>query len=112
MADQRVPSDRVKTAIKTAVAMVLAYGIALSMDWDKPYWAGFAVAFCALSTTGESLNKGLLRLCGTLLGGLAALTLISLFPQDRWLFLTCMSVFTGFCIFMMLGRSRGYFWQV
>ncbi len=112
MADQRILSDRVKAAMKTALAMVLAYGVALSMDWDKPYWAGFAVAFCSLSTVGESLNKGLLRLSGTLLGSLAALTLIALFPQERWLFLICMSAFIGFCIFMMLGTSRGYFWQV
>src|SRR5262249_44624388 len=94
------------------LAMVLAYGVALSMDWDKPYWAAFVVAFCNLSTVGESLNKSLLRLSGTLLGSLAALTLISLFAQDRWLFLTCMSVFIGFCTFMMFGTSRWYFWQV
>jgi uncharacterized membrane protein YccC len=73
--DQRVLSDRVKTAIKTALATVLAYGVALSMDWENAYWAAFAVAFCTLSTVGESLNKGLLRLFGTLLGSLAAVTL-------------------------------------
>lgn len=66
MPDQRVLSAQVKAALKTALAMVLAYGVALSMDWDNPYWAGFAVAFCSLSTVGESLNKGLLRLSGTL----------------------------------------------
>jgi uncharacterized membrane protein YccC len=91
---------------------VLAYGIALSMDWENPDWAGFAVAFCSLSTVGESLNKGLLRLSGTLLGSLTALTLIALFPQERWLFLACMSVFIGFCTFQMLGTSRWYFWNV
>ena len=91
MPDQRVLSDRVKTAIKTALATVLAYGVALSMDWEHAYWAAFAVAFCTLSTVGESLNKGLLRLSGTLLGSLAAITLIALFPQDRWLFLIGMS---------------------
>src|SRR5262249_11381330 len=112
MADQRVLSDRVKVAVKTAVAMVFAYGVALSMDWDNPDWAGFAVAFCTLSSVGESLNKGLLRLSGTLLGSLAALTLISLFPQDRWLFLAGMSVFVGFCAFMMFGTSRWHFWNV
>jgi hypothetical protein len=32
MPDQRVLSDRVKTAIKPALATVLAYGIALSWD--------------------------------------------------------------------------------
>src|SRR5215471_13189207 len=99
MADQKVLSDRVKAALKTALAMVLAYGVALSMDWDNPHWAGFAVAFCGLSTVGESLNKGLLRLCGTLLGGLAASTLIALFPQDRWLFLIGTTIFTGFCTY-------------
>ena len=67
MADQRVLSDRAKAGIKTALAMVLAYGVALSMDWQYPYWAGFSVAFCSLSTVGESLNKkGLLRLSETL----------------------------------------------
>src|SRR5262249_594610 len=58
------------------------------------------------------LNKGMLRLAGTALGGLAALTLVAAFPQDRWLFLACMSVFVGFCIFMMSRTSRWYFWYV
>jgi uncharacterized membrane protein YccC len=112
MRQGRVLSDRVKAASKTALAMVLAYGVALSMDWHNAYWAGFAVAFCSLSTVGESLNKGLLRLCGTLLGGLVALTLIAMFPQDRWSFMACMTIFIGFCTFMMFGTSRWYFWLV
>jgi uncharacterized membrane protein YccC len=45
MVHQRVLSDRVKTAIKTALATVPAYGVALSMDWNNAYWAAFAVAF-------------------------------------------------------------------
>ena len=36
---------RTKEAIKTALAMTIAYGIALSMDWDRPYWASFSVTF-------------------------------------------------------------------
>src|SRR5215475_14815906 len=112
MPAQRVLSDRVKAAVKTALAVVLAYGVALSMDWEKPYWAAFTVAFCSLATVGESLNKGLLRLSGTFLGGVAAITLIAVFPQDRWLFLIGMSIFTGFCTYMMFGTSRWYFWYV
>ena len=49
-------SRRAKDSIKTALAMTIAYGIALSMDWDNPYWAGFAVAFVSLSTIGMSMN--------------------------------------------------------
>jgi len=102
----------VKGAVKTALAVVLAYGVALSMDWEHAYWAAFTVAFCSLSTVGESLNKGLLRLSGTVLGGVAAITLIALFPQDRWQFLIGMSIFSGFCTYMMFGISRWYFWYV
>src|SRR5215470_4577897 len=112
MPAQRVLLDRVKAAVKTALAIVLAYGVALSMDWEHAYWAAFTVAFCSLSTVGESLNKGLLRLSGTFLGGVAAITLIALFPQDRWLFLIGMSIFSGFCTYMMFGTSRWYFWYV
>src|SRR6516225_741077 len=112
MLGQRVLSDRFKAAVKTALAMVLAYGVALSMDWDNADWAAFSVAFCTLSTVGESLNKGLLRLCGTFLGILATITLIALFPQERWLFLIGMTIFTGFCTYMMAGTSRWYFWQL
>jgi len=47
-ATQGVLSDRVKAAIKTALAMVLAYGVALYMDWHNADWAAFSVAFCTL----------------------------------------------------------------
>jgi len=58
-------SQRFKGAFKTALALVITYGIVLSMGWKNPYWAAFAVAFCSLATAGESLHKGLLRVAGT-----------------------------------------------
>ncbi|MGB7067485.1 MAG: FUSC family protein, partial [Syntrophobacteria bacterium] len=90
-------STRTKEAIKTALAMTIAYGIALQMDWDKPYWAGFAVAFISLATTGQSLNKAALRMLGTLVTTVVALIFIALFAQDRWLFMLFLSVYVGFC---------------
>ncbi len=105
-------SDRFRLALQTGLAMALAYGIALAMDWDKPMWAGFAVAFCGLGSVGESLNKGALRVLGTLLAVPLALALIGLFPQERWLFLLTLSLWTGFCTYMMGTTSRWYFWFV
>ena len=58
-------TTRFKEAFKTALAMAIAIGIALAMGWDKPVWAGFAVALISLATTGESLNKGAMRMLGT-----------------------------------------------
>ena len=43
-------SVRAKEAIKIALAMTIAYAIALWMDWDKPYWAAFAIAVISLSS--------------------------------------------------------------
>lgn len=103
---------RFKEAFKTALAMVLAYGIALSWDWMNPYWAGFAVAMISLPTAGQSVEKGAMRLLGTLMASIAALTLIGFYPQDRWLFMACVSVYVGFCTYMMFGGRYQYFWLV
>jgi len=105
-------STRTKEAIKTALAMTIAYGIALSMDWEKPYWAGFAVAFISLATAGQSLNKGALRMLGTLVTTVVALIFIALFAQQRWLFMLFLSAYVGFCTYMMGGAKHKYFWHV
>ena len=105
-------SIRSKESVKTALAMTIAYGIALAMDWDNPSWAGVAVAVISLATVGQSLNKGALRMLGTLVAVVVALTIIALFPQDRWLFALLLSVWVGFCTYMMGGGKHQYFWLV
>jgi len=105
-------STKTKESIKTALAMTIAYSIALSMDWDRPYWAGFAVAFVSLTTVGQSMNKAALRMFGTLVAMVVSLTLIALFSQERWLFMLFLSAYMGFCCYMMSSSQRAYFWQV
>ncbi len=99
----------VKESIKTALAMTIVFGIALSMDWERPYWGGFAVAMISLSTIGQSLNKGAKRMLGTLLAFVVSLTLIALFSQDRWWFIAGLSVWVGFCTYQFAG-TKSYFW--
>ncbi len=101
-----------KESIKTALAMTISYGIALSMDWGTPMWAGFSVAFVSLSTSGQSFQKSTMRMFGTLIAGLASLILIALFPQDRWLFIFALSLYIGFCTYMMGAAKYQYFWFV
>ncbi|MEE8326092.1 MAG: FUSC family protein, partial [candidate division NC10 bacterium] len=105
-------SRKAKEAIKTALAITIAFGIALSMDWDRPYWAGFAVAMISLPTAGMSLNKGAMRMLGTLVAGVAALTFIALFSQERWWFMVVLSLYVGFFAYMMAGKKLRYFYQV
>jgi uncharacterized membrane protein YccC len=103
---------KAKEPFKTALAMVISYGIALTMDWDNPFWAGFAVAFVSLSSIGQSFNKGAMRMLGTFVGCAAALVLIGLFPQERWLFMFALSTYVGLCTYLMTGPKYQYFWNV
>jgi uncharacterized membrane protein YccC len=105
-------TTKTKESIKTALAMTIAYGIALSMNWENAYWAGFSVAFISASNIGQSFNKGAMRMLGTLIAVVVALTIISLFVQDRWLFMIFLSAYVGFCTYMMGGTRLQYFWFV
>jgi len=84
----------------------------MQMDWDRPYWAGFAVTFISLSTIGQSLNKGAMRMLGTLLALTVSLLIIALFAQERWLFMAALSGWLGFCTYRMGVSKRSYFWYL
>ncbi|EAV43519.1 hypothetical protein SIAM614_02541 [Stappia aggregata IAM 12614] len=105
-------SEKLKIALRTALAMVLAFGIALAMGWDKPYWAGLAVAVCSMSTDGEALQKGLLRIYGTLCGICLAFLLLIVALQDRWLFIGLIGLIVAISTYMMGGTRRYYFWSM
>ena len=105
-------SRKAKESIKTALAMTIAYGIALSLDWEKAMWTGFTVAMISLSTIGQSLNKAALRMLGTLAAVAVGLTMIAWFAQDRWLLIIAMVAVVGVCTYMMAGPRHQYFWHV
>lgn len=105
-------SRKAKEAIKTALAATVAIYVALSLNWDNPKWAGFAVAFVSLATIGQSFIKAAMRMLGTLLATVMALLLLGLFPQERWLFMAALSSYLGFCAYMMSRSKHQYFWMV
>jgi uncharacterized membrane protein YccC len=105
-------SPRFKHAFKTALAVIIAYAIALYMDWDKPIWAGWTAASVSLDTTGQSIQKGLDRIGGALVGSLAGFILLAFFIQDRWLFFLFFSLWVAICTYFSFGSERyNYFWQ-
>jgi len=105
-------SRKTKEAIKTATAMTLAYGGALSMGWDKPMYAGLVVSLMSLETIGQSLNKASMRMFGTLAAAALALTILSFFAQAPWLLMVWLSLVVGYCAYMACGTKQQYFWTV
>ena len=103
-------STRTKEAIKIGLAMVIVYAIAMQMGWDKPYWAGFTVVTISVLSAGMSLSRGVTRTLGTLVGAVAGLAIMGLFPQERWWLMSCLSLYVGFCTYMLTGKNQSYFW--
>ena len=100
-----VLSPRFKHALKTALAVVIAYAIALYMDWDKPIWAGYTAASVSLDATGQSIQKGLNRIVGALVGSIAGFILLAFFIQDRWLFFMFLSLYVAVCTYFSFGTE-------
>ena len=103
-------SERFTHSFKTALAVVLAYGLSLWFEWAKPMWAAFAVILISMPTLEASLGKGGERLWGTLLAMGVALTLIALFPQQRWWFMLAQAAWLAFCAYQMTSGRKAYLW--
>ncbi|MFT5730485.1 MAG: hypothetical protein ACI8PB_004669 [Desulforhopalus sp.] len=104
-------SRKLKEAIKTALAFATVFWIALQYGWMSPSTAGWAVAVISLSTAGASIQKGVLRVLGTIPGCLAALAIHSLAAQDRWIFMLLACGWMFFTTYMMVRKEKySYFW--
>jgi len=105
---------KLKEAIKFSLAFALVYGIALKVNWLSPSWAGWSVvAISATSGGGESFQKGLLRIWGTILACIIGITIISLAAQSRWLFVFLTAGWLFFSSYKMLAsKEKSYFWFV
>ncbi len=77
----------------------LALYVAYWLELDNPFWAGTSAAIVCQPQLGASLRKGWFRLVGTVIGAAMSLVLVACFPQDRVLFLGCLTVWAAACAF-------------
>lgn len=101
-----------REAIKIGLATVITYYIAMRMGWMNPTWAAIAVGMISLPTAGQSINKGILRMGGTLIAFVAGLFFLGLYPQSRWLFFLALTPFLAFIAYKTAGNKDQYFWFV
>ena len=85
--------SRARHAIKTALSLTLAYLLPMGMGWAQPETAAITVMLItATGLTSDSLQKGVMRVIGTVAGAIIGLTLIALFPQERLSYLVAASI--------------------
>jgi uncharacterized membrane protein YgaE (UPF0421/DUF939 family) len=94
-------SPKLKFAVKTSLAMMLAYLIPFSQGWTQPQTSVITILLIAVAgPVGESISKGVNRVLGTILGAIIGMILIALFPQDRMLYLLFLSLFVSFFLYL------------
>jgi uncharacterized membrane protein YccC len=94
---------QLQDAFKLALSLMLFYWLALYMDWDMPQYGALAIVVTSLSSSGASLNKGIMRVTGTGFGALAGFFLLSWFSQSPLGMLLAVAVYVIFI---------GYFLQI
>lgn len=95
-------SDKLKFSIKVSLSMALAYLIPLSQGWSQASTAAITVMLiAAMGSVGESVIKGAMRVLGTIIGAAIGMTLISLFPQERILYLVILSIIVAIPLYLV-----------
>lgn len=104
-------SDRLRLAFLSALSTTLAFALAFAFALEKPFWAGFAALVVSLATLGQSLQKGMLRMAGTFVGALAAMTVLSVFGDAPGaLFAAVGALLFLLVLFMLASRRNSYFY--
>ncbi|NTJ67944.1 FUSC family protein [Agrobacterium rhizogenes] len=98
-------------ALRTTAASLVALYIAFLLNLDDPKWAPMTVWIVAQSSRGMSLSKGQYRILGTIIGAVAAVTMVALFAQAPELFILSLALWLGLCTALATGlrnfRSYG-----
>ncbi|QOP45626.1 FUSC family protein [Sulfurimonas paralvinellae] len=88
-------------AIKTSLALVLAYIIPFAMGWSQANTAVITIILIASAgNVSDSVTKGAIRVLGTVLGSIIGLGLIALFPQERMFYLISLSIVLMILIYL------------
>jgi len=86
-------------AAKTTASGLIALLSAFTFNLDQPQWALLTVFIVAQPQSGLVLAKSFYRIIGTFIGASVALLFVSLFAQERVLFLGALALWVGLCTF-------------
>jgi len=86
-------------AAKTTESALITLLVAFTFNLDQPQWALLTVLIVSRPQSRLVLAKSFYRLIGTLIGAAVALLLVSLFAQERVLFLGALALWVGLCTF-------------
>jgi len=83
--------------VKSLLAFYITGWLAMRLDLPQPSTAMLTTIIVANRQTGMVLAKSFYRAIGTVVGALAGFLIVAMFPQQRVLFLTALSLWIGAC---------------
>ncbi|MFC3651392.1 FUSC family protein [Dyella humi] len=83
--------------VKSLLAFYITAWLAMRLALPQPSTAVLTTIIVANRQTGMVLAKSFYRAIGTLVGALAGFMIVALFPQERVLFLSALSLWIGAC---------------
>jgi uncharacterized membrane protein YccC len=96
--------------IRLWASVCLALYVAFYLELNDAYWAGISAGVVCQPQLGSSLRKGWFRMVGTVVGGIAIVTLTALWPQNRPMFFLGLALWGGVSAFAatQLRNFAGY----
>ncbi|MRS14576.1 p-hydroxybenzoic acid efflux pump subunit AaeB [Enterobacteriaceae bacterium RIT691] len=116
-----IASEHLRFAVKLACAIVLALFVGFHFQLETPRWAVLTAAIVAagpaFAAGGEPYSgairyRGMLRICGTFIGCIAALTIIILMIRAPLVMVMVCCLWAGFCTWIssLVKVENSYAW--
>ncbi|HYZ63452.1 MAG TPA: FUSC family protein [Acetobacteraceae bacterium] len=83
--------------LRLVAAVVLALFVAYRLELDNAFWAGITAAIACQPSLGSSMQKGRVRLVGTVIGAIATIVLVAAMPQSRGGMFVGLALWIGLC---------------
>ena len=100
--------QRFVIALLSASSITLALGLAYALHLERPYWAGIAAMVLSQSVQGQSLQKGIWRMVGTVAGALAGMAVLACFGESLNALLPACAVLLALLVVLMHGSRYSY----
>jgi uncharacterized membrane protein YccC len=99
-------------AAEAAASVTLAVLVALALHSDEPWWAGISAFMVTKAAPSVAVSRGIMRVAGSIVGGLTGLVVLRLFVYQSLPFCLCLFVLSCVGLFGFVSSRNGYAWVV
>jgi uncharacterized membrane protein YccC len=108
--EMRLTTVRGRLCVVTALSVALAVVLALALHLDEVLWAAISGFVCSQATAPASVQRGILRIMGTMVGGGVALLLSPWLAEDTVALCLALVAVSTLGVLGFVVSPHGYAW--